>query len=108
MSEALQLQGEGLDETVAAKSRRGGFFIQVLKDRPSAAIGFAMVVFFVNVLTTLRKPKTASADPWQGNTLEWATSSPPPPHNFDSLPPIRSNRPVHDWRQAMDAQERPA
>src|SRR5206468_12078282 len=47
MSEALQLQGEGLDETVAAKSRRGGFFIQVLKDRPSAAIGFAMVVFFV-------------------------------------------------------------
>jgi peptide/nickel transport system permease protein len=47
MSEALQLQGEGLDETIAAKHTRGGFFLQVLKDRPSAAIGFAMVVVFV-------------------------------------------------------------
>jgi cytochrome c oxidase subunit 1 len=29
-------------------------------------------------------------------TLEWATSSPPPEHNFESLPPIRSERPVWD------------
>ena len=38
----------------------------------------------------------AGDDPWGGHTLEWATTSPPPPHNFDSLPRIRSNRPVWD------------
>ena len=43
-------------------------------------------------------------DPWEGNTLEWATSSPPPPHNFDRLPPIRSERPVFDLRHRHDAE----
>ena len=42
--------------------------------------------------------KIASDDPWEGNTLEWATSSPPPPYNFDRLPEIRSERPVFDAR----------
>jgi len=36
------------------------------------------------------------ANPWDANSLEWATSSPPPHHNFDSIPPIRSERPVWD------------
>ena len=40
----------------------------------------------------------AGDDPWRANTLEWYTSSPPPPHNFDSLPPIRSERPLADLR----------
>ncbi len=39
-------------------------------------------------------------DPWEGNSLEWATTSPPPAWNFDSLPPIRSERPVFDARMA--------
>ena len=40
----------------------------------------------------------AGPDAWgSGQTLEWATPSPPPPENFDGpLPPIRSNRPVWD------------
>jgi heme/copper-type cytochrome/quinol oxidase subunit 1 len=60
-----------------------------------------MVLFLVNVITTLRKPRSSPADPWGGNTLEWATSSPPPPHNFDALPEIRSARPVYDARAAL-------
>ncbi len=51
-----------------------------------------------NVYRTLRRGEPAGDDPWGGQTLEWATTSPPPPHNFDSLPPIRSNRPVWDLR----------
>ena len=37
-------------------------------------------------------------DPWDGNTLEWATTSPPPVYNFDHLPPVRSERPVFDLK----------
>jgi heme/copper-type cytochrome/quinol oxidase subunit 1 len=50
-----------------------------------------MVPFFAAVVLALRRPADAPADPWGGNSLEWATSSPPPHHNFDSLPPIRPN-----------------
>ena len=35
------------------------------------------------------------------DTLEWYTTSPPPPHNFDSLPPVTSARPLSDLREAL-------
>src|SRR5437773_1832603 len=61
-------------------------------------IAASMLPFLWNVFTSLRNGKVAGDDPWQGNTLEWATSSPPPPYNFDRLPEIRSERPVFDAR----------
>ena len=58
-----------------------------------------MLIFIINFLkTTLTAPKTAGDDPWEGNTLEWMTSSPPPEHNFDSLPEIHTERPNWDAR----------
>ena len=42
-------------------------------------------------------PKVTVDDPWGwGRSLEWATSCPPPRHNFDSVPRIRSERPAFD------------
>jgi cytochrome c oxidase subunit I len=71
-------------------------------------IAVSMLIGLANIIITLRKPRTAPADPWGGNTLEWATTSPPPPHNFDALPEIRSERPVRDLRLAISAAARSA
>ena len=59
---------------------------------------FAMAAFFMNILVSLLRVHHAPDNPWKGWTLEWATSSPPPVHNFELLPPIRSRRPLWDWQ----------
>lgn len=61
-------------------------------------LAVSMLPFFWNVYTTWRNaPKVAVDDPWgYGASLEWATSCPPPRHNFTSLPRIRSERPAFD------------
>jgi cytochrome c oxidase subunit 1 len=56
-----------------------------------------VALFAVNVYVSWRKPVVAGPNPWDANSLEWATSSPPPHHNFDSIPPIRSERPLWDF-----------
>ncbi len=61
-------------------------------------IASSMIPFLWNVLVSLRGGEIAGDDPWEANTLEWATSSPPPPYNFDRLPEIRSERPLFDLR----------
>jgi cytochrome c oxidase subunit I len=57
------------------------------------------LVFLVNVVRSLRRGALAGPDPWEGQTLEWATPSPPPRHNFSALPPIRSHTPLFDLRE---------
>jgi heme/copper-type cytochrome/quinol oxidase subunit 1 len=70
-----------------------------------SAIGAVVVVVgVVVVILALAKPRgaaTVADDPWEGNTLEWATTSPPPVGNFPSLPPVASEAPVYDARHAV-------
>jgi cytochrome c oxidase subunit 1 len=63
-------------------------------------LGASTLPFFYNVWKTWRTaPKVTVDDPWgYGGSLEWATSCPPPRHNFTSLPPIRSERPAFDMK----------
>jgi len=71
----------------------------------AAVLVVSVLVFLGNVVASWRRREPAGDDPWEGSTLEWATTSPPPPHNFDWLPPVRSERPVYDWRRGQESSE---
>ncbi len=64
----------------------------------SAILGISMIPFFWNIYITWRKgEKTTLNDPWgYGRSLEWATASPFPRHNFTSIPRVRSESPAFD------------
>ena len=67
-----------------------------------------VLLTLANVVRSLRHGPRAGPDPWKGNTLEWFTTSPPPPHNFDVIPRVRSVEPMKDIRRSIatrDAQE---
>jgi cytochrome c oxidase subunit 1 len=61
-------------------------------------LGASMIPLFLNIYVTWRRGERVTVDdPWgTGRSLEWATSCPPPRHNFDSLPRIRSESPAFD------------
>jgi len=73
-------------------------FLNTVSSVGAAILGLSSIFFFWNVfVTTKYAPKVNVDDPWGwGGSLEWATSCPPPRHNFTSLPRIRSDRPAFD------------
>jgi heme/copper-type cytochrome/quinol oxidase subunit 1 len=71
-----------------------------------AAVTTLGVLAFLLAVARAHSGKRAGNDPWLGDTLEWYTTSPPPPHNFDSVPAITSARPLADLRRTL--QERNA
>ena len=67
-------------------------------------LGLTQILFIVNFFWSLWKGKPAGENPWQANTLEWTTSSPPPHGNFTKTPtiyhgPYEYSRPglANDW-----------
>jgi cytochrome c oxidase subunit I len=95
---------EGMPRRIAnyPASQTGWTFLNIIITVGSVIMALGVLVFAWNVIRSvfLGRGAVASADPWGGYSLEWATSSPPPHHNFTSLPPIRSERPVFDARMA--------
>jgi heme/copper-type cytochrome/quinol oxidase subunit 1 len=74
--------------------------INLISSLSGYVLALGILVFFTNLIVSLRRGKPAGDDPWGGATLEWATSSPPPPHNFERIPPVRSITPLWDLRES--------
>jgi cytochrome c oxidase subunit 1 len=59
-------------------------------------VALAVLIFVLNGFISLYRGALAPADPWGGSTLEWSTTSPPPPYNFAHVPVIGSKTPMWD------------
>jgi cytochrome c oxidase subunit I len=59
-------------------------------------LAFGVLLTFWNWWRSRRHGAPAGNDPWHGDTLEWATTSPPPEYNFETVPEIRSREPMWD------------
>jgi heme/copper-type cytochrome/quinol oxidase subunit 1 len=62
-------------------------------------VGFLMTL--VNAASSYSRGVEVGPDPWDGTTLEWFTLSPPPVHNFDLVPDVRSAEPLADIKDAI-------
>ncbi len=91
---------QGMARRLADYPDRGGWSALNLASSAGAAfIALGTLLFCVSVALSFLRARDAPADAWgTGMSLEWATSSPPPPHNFDALPPVRSYAPLYDLR----------
>jgi len=93
------LGDEGMPRRYADYLPSDGFTtLNTISTIGSFILGASMLPFLYNVYKSYRYGEVALADdPWgHGNSLEWATSCPPPRHNFTSMPRIRSERPAFE------------
>jgi cytochrome c oxidase subunit I len=65
---------------------------------------FGILLLLINILVSLKRGKIAPANPWGAPTLEWSTSSPPPPYNFAVIPTVASRHPL--WEEALGTERR--
>nr|WP_246108681.1 cytochrome c oxidase subunit I [Streptomyces sedi] len=93
------LGAEGMPRRYADYLAADGFTtLNTISTISSFLLGLSMLPFFYNVWKTWKYGEYVNTDdPWgYGRSLEWATSSPPPRHNFVTLPKIRSESPAFD------------
>ena len=68
-------------------------------------LGIGVAITLYNWFHSRKHGKPAGNDPFKGETLEWATTSPPPQHNFDHIPTVRSREPVWDQPELRDGMQ---
>jgi len=72
-------------------------FMNLLSSIGAAIMGVGLVLLLYNLINTLIRGAPAPDDPWDGRTLEWTTSSPPPAYNFITFPDVPDRDPL--WVQ---------
>ena len=68
----------------------------------SYILALGILVIIIDVVRSLKVGRIAGPDPWKANTLEWFVPSPPPEHNFDTIPRVRSVEPMKDYRRQIE------
>jgi cytochrome c oxidase subunit 1 len=106
------LGDEGMPRRVADYKASDGFTtLNTISSIGALGLGLSTLPFLYNAFTSFKRGERALLDdPWgHANSLEWATSCPPPRHNFITMPRIRSERPAFDLHHphaASHAQQR--
>ncbi len=95
---------DGMPRRIATYSADHNWdFLNSLSTAGAFIIAVSMIPFLINVTMAFLRPKDQPNDPWEANTLEWWTTSPPPVHNFDDIPPIYSERPLWELKHGKGA-----
>ena len=79
----------------------GMTLLNVLASIGSVVFAIGVILTLVNAAASLHGGVRVGPDPWGGSTLEWFAPSPPPVHNFDLVPDVRSAEPLADIREAI-------
>ncbi len=80
------------------QSGLGWDWLNMIASVGSGIFGLGTGLTLINVLWSRRHGAVAGDDPWRSDTLEWATTSPPPDYNFAAVPVITSRHPLWDQR----------
>lgn len=102
----LALAGWEEDQVVDAYkffNHTGVNFYNLLSSIGMLILFIGVIVVLANAVASVKGGARAGHDPWRGSTLEWFALSPPPVHNFDVQPDVRSDRPLLDIRAAIAA-----
>jgi cytochrome c oxidase subunit 1 len=95
------LGDKGQPEGASGFSEHGSISAYNMISTIGSVITGAGVLLFLYAVARAHNGTRAGNDPWHGDTLEWYTTSPPPLHNFDSLPAVTSARPLADLRETL-------
>jgi cytochrome c oxidase subunit 1 len=97
----FRLGQDGMPRRVADYPRDAGWTtLNTLSTVGAYLVALGALAFLANLLLSHARARPVAGDAWGcGQTLEWATGSPPPRHNFDAVPPVRSHAPLLDLRR---------
>jgi cytochrome c oxidase subunit 1/cytochrome c oxidase subunit I+III len=76
----------------------GWDWLNLITTLGSFMFAIGVLLFVVNVVKSYRNGRAGGDNPWDAPTLEWATSSPPPPYNFVVIPTVASRHPLWEGR----------
>src|ERR671919_347664 len=85
----------------------GWDFWNMLETIGAFVIAASIVAFMANAVLSIARGAAAGADPWDARTLEWITSSPPAPHNFDEIPTVHARDELWHRKYSEDTSGRP-